>query len=141
MGDVIIKAAKDRDLYLIWSTVVDGPVAVYPSVEDLREHLWKEYRRQHPHCVPQPGYGPNARITRADVYGSSAAPDDNGAYGWDEESWGIDGYGIPDGRWDLPRANLVAYVEAVLQNDMDAAAKQLRPYIEEDGCQVVGPST
>jgi hypothetical protein len=28
MGQAIVKAARDRDLYMVWSSVVDAPVAV-----------------------------------------------------------------------------------------------------------------
>ncbi len=33
MGQAIIRAAPDRDLYLVWSSIVDAPVAVGTRAE------------------------------------------------------------------------------------------------------------
>jgi len=126
MGEIIIKADRDRELYLLWFTSADGPGWAFDSREKIQQYLWDEWNRQHPYCIPKPGHGPEARLDRADAYGTSVPPPEP-AYGWDDEAWGVgddcprDGYS-----YELPRANLVAYTEAVLANDEEAKHAQLR---------------
>lgn len=121
MGQAIVKAAKDRDLYLIWSSVVDAPVWVGDRAE-LLEHLWDEYRREHPNSTPNPGYGPEDRIARADRTGTSMI--DPPVYGWDDDAI-IVMEGSPDDGWyHIRRDRLADYAEALLRDD-DAAATAL----------------
>jgi len=125
MGDFILKASPDEDLYLIWSTVVDAPTWVFGSSDEIADHLWAEWRRQHPDCSPKPGTGPAARLARADIHGSSMIDPQIG--GWGDESLLL-GNGTPDDGWwyELPRTNLTAYARALLDQDEAAALVQLR---------------
>lgn len=123
MGDFVVKAAPDSDLFLIWSTVVDAPTCVGTG-DQIAAHLWTQWRRQHPDCIPKPGKGPAARMARAHTAGTSAV-EPEGAYGWSDEEFIVMEAAPHDGWfYVLPRANLVAYAEALLADD-DAAAHAL----------------
>lgn len=133
MGEFVVKASPDVDLYLIWSTITDCPYYV-GTREEIREHLWDEYRSEHPHSTPQPGYSPDDRMARADEHGTSAqAP--AGMYGWDDEAFSIREVVPDDGHWyELPRVNLVAYARALLDEDEPAAHALLRRVESLQGC-------
>jgi len=80
MGQFLLKPEKDEDFYILWSTVVDMPLAWGPKA-DFQENK------------PFEGDYPDSRFDRADKYTSSAlfykgsweAEDDRfnyGMYGW-----------------------------------------------------------
>jgi hypothetical protein len=131
MGEFVVKAAPDVDLYLIWSTVVDS-VCVVGTRAEILAHLWADYRMEHPECTPNPGTGPDARMARADRLGSSAH-EPAGMYGWNDEAFHV-GEAAPrtGGWWELPRASLVAYARALLADDEAAAHALLQPMDVED---------
>lgn len=74
MGQAIVKAAKDLDLYLVWSSVVDAPIFVGD-----RESVLAELRAE-PRWAP---YVDEA-MERADRLGSSARGPF--VYGWGRRS-------------------------------------------------------
>lgn len=116
MGQCILKAAPDRDLYLIWSTVVDNAIWVGDRTA-LVEHLREEYGRSSNF---------ETRIARADRRGSSML--DYGFGRWDDEYLAV-GEGSPmDGWYHLRRDRLVAYAEALLAGDDAAAVALLECY-------------
>jgi hypothetical protein len=131
MPSYVVKAARDEDLYLIWSTVVDCATYVGTRAE-IAEHLWSEHRRGHPDCDPKPGSGPDARMARADKTGSSVL-EPAGAYGWDDAAFMVMEAAPHDDHWyELPRANLAAYARALLADDEPAAHALLRRIPDED---------
>jgi len=119
MGQAIIKAAPDRDLYLIWSSVVDAAVWVGTraelagyAVEEYGRHGWETYWRD--------------GLDRADDCGTSDRAFKTGA--WDDESLRV-GEGSPEagrdgGIWYIRRDRLAAYADALLADD-DAAGHAL----------------
>jgi hypothetical protein len=109
MGQAIVKCARDRDLYLIWSSVVDAPVWVGNRAE-LAEYLRDEHGRA--------GWAESERsMDRADEYGSSDRAIGFGRWGDEElrlrEGAPADRPG-PDGYWFIRRDRLTAYAEALL---------------------------
>lgn len=129
MGQAIVKAAHDRDLYLIWSSIVDAPVWVGNRAE-LLEYLWHEYRMAHPDSTPNPGKAPEDRVARADRTGSSMISP--AVYGWDDEALMV-GEGSPsDGWYHIRRDRLVAYAEALLADDEAAAVALLECWRRHD---------
>lgn len=137
MGEFVVKAAPDVDLYLIWSTVVDSACYVGTRAE-IREHLWDEHRGQHPHELPPLGYSPDDRMVRTDQHGTSAL-DPPGLYSWSHEAFHVGEASPCDGRWwELPRTNLVAYAKAIIADDEVAAHALLHPIEFADG---EGPAT
>jgi hypothetical protein len=83
MGHILIKPVPDRDEYVLWSTVVEAPLAWGDREEMLRE-LTVEWRRDHGADVPPAGLtAPEKRLDRADKHGSSAL---DGLFRWDDDS-------------------------------------------------------
>jgi len=84
---MILKATRDGDVYVRWSTVAEGPTWV-GSREELLADLLAEFAREHPDCDPKPGAGPHALLQRVDQHGTSALwpSPDNPAYGYTESS-------------------------------------------------------
>lgn len=113
MGKCILKAAPDRDLYLIWSTVVDNAIWVGDRAE-LVEHLREDHGDS---------YYNEKRIDRADQFGSSML--DYGFGRWADEHLPV-GEGSPDDGWyHLRRDRLAAYAEALLADDEASAVALL----------------
>lgn len=113
MGQAIVKCARDRDLYLIWSSIVDNAIWVFDNREELVKHLVDE------------GYSsPGASVRRADENGSS---DRAIRFAWwdDDELQVMEGAPPcpdgPDGYWSIRREHLTAYAEAILAAEDDAA--------------------
>jgi hypothetical protein len=113
MPRLIIKCDRDEDLYVEWSTMVDNAIAVGDRAETLAA-LVADWDREHPQCVPKPGYGPEDRLKRADELGSTAMPE------WGEGHWDDKGF-IGEQRGWLPRTSLLAYARALLADDQGAA--------------------
>jgi len=131
MGQFIIKASRYEELYLIWSTIVDAPVMVFGSREELRKHLWHESFSCAPPAEevanggPFEARDPDSRIARADTNGTSLIDDSFG--GWDEPGMWI-GEGAPNDGWryQLPRDQVGSYIRACLEKDWEGANKFLR---------------
>lgn len=116
MGSCVIKASKDRDLYCVWSSIVEAPTFIGTRRELLR-HL-----------------GPRAeeRLTRADQLGTSML-------GWDTPgdsptshltgSWEYGGL-IVEQRGTLPRDRMADFLTAY-ESDPEASYGLLEPF-EDD---------
>lgn len=118
---VVLKAAADRDLYVVWSNVVDNAVVV-GTREEMLAH----------------GVRPS-RLARADRYGTSAAsmdmpdpyPRPFRAHGWGDTT-DIVVNNQQDTSGLLPRARLADFLDAIYRNDEDAATALLDPFEDED---------
>lgn len=112
MGRMIVKAERDRDLYLIWSSVVDAPICI-----GTRQELLDYYREK------EGGDGvrrAERAFVQADERGSSAHAGIRAGWWEDEELRVMEG--SPDDGWyHLPRARLTEYAEALLRDDDEAA--------------------
>jgi hypothetical protein len=119
MPSFILKVTPDRDLYVKWSTIVENMTRSGTRAEFL-EHL----AAVQPDLLDDPGHCPEARLARADAYGTSALthPPDGG---WDDKSLIVDQRGI------LPRADLEAYVDAIVADNFNKAYALLVPF-EDD---------
>lgn len=112
MGQVVVRAARDRDLYLVWSSVVDAPVAV--GKRDWMVRYAKKEWRLRPADA-------EAALARADRDGSS---DRAIRFGWwDDEFLPVVEGSPPDGWYHIRRDRLVSFAEALLREDeQDATA-------------------
>lgn len=94
MPSYVVKADRDHDLYVMWSTVVDGPTATGTREEMAARHDVDE-----------------ARLGRADEFGSSALS--RGLGDWHDSGfvvkWDHTGSWETEFRW-LPRKNLYAWL-------------------------------
>lgn len=115
MGRMIVKTARGRDQYLIWSSVVDAAVAGPGTREQVAHWLATEDRvRWSPAEVER-------ILARADEHGSSAGTRDGW---WDDETLSV-GEGSPsDGWYHIRRERLADYADALERED-DAAAVAL----------------
>lgn len=118
MPNYVIKTAKNRDCYVIWSENVGSPTFIGTRADAGRRlKAWGEW-------------GDGSKLDRADRYGSSAR---QGAdYGWDDKGWAVSDTDLPAGagdRW-LPRENLEAFARALDTGHKDVALALTRP-VEE----------
>lgn len=101
MPTVVVKAEPDSDLYMVWSTVVDGPTAVGTRAE-IAEYLSQFHSDTD---------DPEERLDRADKTGTSGMWP--GAGQWSQRGfvcyWDVTGNEERDARW-LPRANLAQWL-------------------------------
>lgn len=117
MGRCVVKTARDRDQYLIWSSVVDAPVAGPGTREQVKDWLLTEDRtRWTPDEVEE-------ILARTDLNGSS---DRAMRFAWwDEYDYLQVGEGSPGGGWyHLRRDRLADYADA-LERDDEAGAQAL----------------
>ena len=120
MGRFITKTAKDQDLYIEWSTIVDAPTAVFESAEELRQYLIEEYGM--------------AEASRADRTISRAQETGSSVMGFKVGTWDDDMLVVMEGApprpsgghlWYLPRERQTAYARALLADDPNEANNQL----------------
>lgn len=102
---LIMKAARDQDLYIGWSTMCEAPECLGTRAEFLAHGVDPE------------------RLDRADVRGTSFIDFDFG--GWDTENL------IAEQRGLLPRRHLAAYAELWLDGHHDKAFDLLEPFEDE----------
>jgi hypothetical protein len=88
VGHILIKPVRDRDEYVYWSTIVEVPLWSGSRAEALVD-LERESRDS--------AGGIEARLARADLYGSSAL---DGCCRWDDDAL------IYEQRGSLPRQHL-----------------------------------
>lgn len=110
MGRLIVKADKDLDLYIEWSTIVDAPTFIGTRQETL-DYLLKGDR----HGIPTREEVAQ-RLTRTDLNGSS---DMSCRDGWWDDAGFIPG--TPKGQRWLKRGRLAAYSLLVCGGDEDGA--------------------
>lgn len=104
---LLVKAAKDRDLYIGWSNICEMPAGVWSRETAL-------------------AYGfPRSRLDRADTNGSSDLSCKNGW--WDDAGF------IAEQRGWLPRARLGDYAVEYLHGDRIAAYAMLEPFDDDSG--------
>ena len=121
MGRYIIKAAKDRDLYMEYSTIVEAPTMIGTRAEILRELL-----RSHDPRAGTPG----VRLDRADETGTSALRDPASTYdGPLDGEWSDTGLIIEQRGW-LPRDRFADFLDAYLV-DEDKAYALLDPFDDD----------
>lgn len=125
MPTYIVKPVRDRDEYVVWSTIVDAPIAVGTRAE-LAPQLLEMYGYQ---------AGDPARFERADEKGTSALGND---FGWDDR-YGGDVFWLGNTHWDpgpesyqVRRANLAAYARADIAEDTVTCLTLVEPYEDED---------
>lgn len=123
MPSYIVKASRDEDWYVKWSTIVDAPCG-----HGTRAQLERMY----------PGVATPDRFQRADERGTSADwpdwPINRMPFGWNDAAF-IVMEGAPDaedGCWLLPRANLRAYCERNATGDMAAGLLTFERHDEAD---------
>lgn len=123
---VIIKASPDDDVYLVWSTIADGPMYIFESENDLREFLEQE------DGCPCGERGTHvstcylARIERAKVRGSSYMA--GHLYHWDDDKLIVQDNEHHTGYYELPRARLLEYAQLLHDNRDDEAFALLSQY-------------
>ncbi|APY88205.1 hypothetical protein DCW30_05700 [Streptomyces alfalfae] len=106
---LIVKTAKDRDQYVGWSTIADGPTGVWSRQTAL-------------------AYGfPPSRLNRADLNGSSDLSCGDGH--WDDKGW------VADQRGWLRRDRIGEYAVEYLHGDRQAAYALLEPFDDEPAGQ------
>jgi len=107
---VLIKPDRDRDLYIGWSNVVEGPVGMWTRAEALAEG-----------CAP-------SRLRRVDETGTSQRRDPMSSYdGVLDGAWDDKGFVAEQRGW-LPRARLAAYAIALFEDRNDDAWDLLEPF-------------
>lgn len=119
MPRYILKAVPTRDLYAVWSTIVDDVIWFGPVADLLRD----------PECQALPD-----RMRRVEATGTSAL---DGYGGWADHGLLVR-YGVPPpecevSRW-LPRENLAAYLDVHDDQGVldSAAAERLTRDCEEN---------
>ena len=102
---LIVKATKDRDLYIGWSSSCDAPTGVWSRETAL-------------------AYGfPPSRLDRADANGSSDLSCGDGH--WDDKGW------VAEQRGWLRRDLIGEYAVEYLHGDREAAYRLLEPFDDE----------
>lgn len=137
MGDVLVRATRaDDSTYLIWSTVVDGPVWIFSDRAEAEQHLNDQWRFSHPeydadghiytpatvNARPEDPLSPAAKLARADLRGSSSM---YGLYGWDDQEFVImtemAKERAPGTYLILPRERLQDFALALLEKNLEEA--------------------
>jgi hypothetical protein len=100
MPSYILKPRPDVDLYVEWSTVVDGPTFTGTRAEMLNMLVYEAFA--------QARVDANERLDRADEKGTSAHF--GGLFGGMMCNWTPDGQEELEGRYWLPREKLYEYL-------------------------------
>jgi hypothetical protein len=121
VGQAIVRTSRDRDLYIVWSSIVDAPVAVGDRAEMVTyaEQDWK-----------LDAAGAEAAVARADANGSSDCAIRFGW--WDDEHLPVMEGSPSDGWYRIRRDRLVEYAEAMLRDDELAAVGLLECWQRHD---------
>lgn len=118
MGHFITKTGPDDDFYILWSTVVDAPIAVFESTKDLQEYLENDARHW--------SRTPMQLLLALEADGSTAAAWKAGT--WEDPELVVM-EGAPPlparGHWVLPRGKQTAYALASLRGDHEQANTHL----------------
>lgn len=101
---LLVKAAPDKDQYVLWSTVCDMPGGVFSRETALE-------------------YGfPRSKVDHADAHGSSSRVGDGA---WDDKGW------VAEQRGWLRRDLIGEYAVEYLHGDREAAFALLEPFEDE----------
>ena len=122
---IIVKADRDRDLYMEWSSTVESPTAIGTRAEML------DYLTHHQGFLGGPADSPEERLARADENGSSTTPDPlaPGYTGPLDGNWDDSGFIVEQCGW-LPRARLAEFLDA-MQVDKQQAFALLDPFDDD----------
>ncbi|MER7331785.1 MULTISPECIES: hypothetical protein [unclassified Micromonospora] len=123
MPSIVVKPQQGRDLYVIWSTITECPIAWGDRAETL-EWLHEDWQCRQPGVIPDLLSDPAGRLDRADIYGTSAA----GGYAFFGR-WDYDGF-MYEQRGILPR-HLLARACELLEADREPEVWDLLEPIEE----------
>ncbi len=118
MGRMVVKTARDRDQYLIWSSVVDAPIAGPGTRAEALAWLTSAERDRWRMTAPDA----EEALSRADVHGSSARGLRDGR--WDDEPLPVVSGSPDDGWYRIRRERLTDYADALGRDD-EAAAQAL----------------
>jgi hypothetical protein len=123
MPTFVMKVARDRDLYVGWSTVVENLVWAGTRAEALAV-LARDIPVGY---EPKPGNSPEDRLQRADETGTSACwydtdPQDGA---WDDPVQIVEQRGL------LRRADLARYVDLYTAGDAEGAFALLKVFEDE----------
>lgn len=122
MGRIIIKAARDRDLYVEWSSVVEAPTAIGTRAEML------DYLTRYGEGRSDPA----ERLDRADATGTSALRDPMSTYdGPLDGAWEDVGMIVEQRGW-LLRDRFADFAEKYAGGDLDGAYALLEPFEDDE---------
>lgn len=110
MGKPIIRADREHDLYVEWSSIVEAPTFIGTRAEMLRYLTPRSDPNEPGLNLGRRHTDPEARLRRADETGTSSLPDpeyDGPPFG----SWDDKGFIVEQKGW-LPRERLYAYLTA-----------------------------
>jgi hypothetical protein len=124
MVQIVLKAEQSLDLYVIWSTGTDAPIA-WGTREEALLWLSDQRRRMGPHGHTDDLCDPAGRLARADATGTSATAE-FGFFGrWDRHGLIYEQRGI------LPRYRLARACE-LLEEGRDAEVWDLLEPLESE---------
>lgn len=119
MPSVVIKPDRDRDEYVVWSTITETPHA-YGDRAEMRDMLLDGVRRND----EEDRRNPDAALDRADRWGSSAFPQ------WGYGHWDDEGFIYQQAGW-LHREDL-AYAARLVCEERDREVLDLLDPFEDD---------
>lgn len=116
MGEFILRAAPDVDLYVLYD---DGgnEFTAFGTRAEIRDVLF---------AAPGLHGDPEPRLVRADRHGSSAVFG-NRFGGWSTPRLPVFWHADTEGSWWLRRDRLATYIRAMLDHEDDTAAALLEP--------------
>lgn len=118
MPRYIVKVNPDEDLYVEWSTVVDGPI-VWGTRDEITEYLIDSSEKKREYATPEVA----DRMRRADEYGSSALQGDF--------QWGDDFIMYQQKGW-MPRKRLLAFLYSYDETTQSFNEGLLEPFEDDD---------
>lgn len=121
MGHQLIKTARDRDQYLLWSSVTDSWLLLGTRAEMLEElptvRGWDQENAE-------------LALDRADKHGTSAPL--NLGCPWDDDYLAVGECAPRGGSYRIARDRLPTYADAILRGDGQAAQALLERYDEDE---------
>ncbi|MFD6565482.1 hypothetical protein [Micromonospora profundi] len=123
MPSIVIKPERDRDFYVIWSTIVEAPTA-WGTRAEVRGYLAEDWEERSPGRTPDMLDDFDGRLDRAAVHGTSALGGFAFFGRWDDEGFMYEQRGV------LPRHHLTRACE-LLGEDRESEVWDLLEPIEE----------
>lgn len=121
MGQAVVKTTRDRDMYIVWSSIVDAPVYVGDRAA-MVQYVQQEWRLDADRA--------EAALVRADTEGTSDRAIKFGH--WDDDYLPVMEGSPRDGWYHIARDRLSAYADALLAGDEPAATALLECYRRHD---------